>query len=91
MSVYRSDYNKFIYQWFDTNDYKEIVKKNLGATINSINGSDLKKFKIPFPSVEEQNKIANFLSTIQDKIETEKQILEKLELQKKFLLANLFV
>ncbi|MCT4216547.1 restriction endonuclease subunit S [Elizabethkingia anophelis] len=91
MSVYRSDYNKFIYQWFDTNDYKEIVKKNLGATINSINGSDLKKFKIPFPSVEEQTKIANFLKHLDDKINLETELLNQYENQKKYLLQNLFV
>ncbi|WP_228445038.1 restriction endonuclease subunit S [Chryseobacterium indoltheticum] len=91
MSVYRSDYNKFIYQWFDTNDYKEIVKKNLGATINSINGSDLKKFKIPFPSLEEQKKIANFLKYLDDKINLEIELLSKYENQKKYLLKNLFV
>ncbi|MBE4947980.1 restriction endonuclease subunit S [Chryseobacterium culicis] len=91
MSVYRSDYNKFIYQWFDTNDYKEIVKKNLGATINSINGSDLKKFKIPFPSLKEQKKIANFLKYLDDKINLEIELLSKYENQKKYLLQNLFI
>ncbi|WP_410493920.1 restriction endonuclease subunit S [Chryseobacterium sp. T16E-39] len=46
---------------------------------------------LPLPSLNEQTKIANFLSSYQEKIETEKQVLKKLELQKKFLLANLFV
>lgn len=61
-----------------------VVRRNL----------DLNMFyniKILLPSKKEQAKIANFLSSIKEKIETEKQILEKLELQKKFLLANLFV
>ena len=53
--------------------------------------TDFFDIKISLPSREEQTKIANFLSSIQEKLETEKQILEKLELQKKFLLANLFV
>ncbi|WP_143883786.1 restriction endonuclease subunit S [Chryseobacterium binzhouense] len=61
-----------------------VVRRNL----------DLNMFyniKILLPSKKEQTKIANFLSSIQEKIEMEKQILKKLELQKKFLLANLFV
>ncbi|MFT3920449.1 restriction endonuclease subunit S [Cloacibacterium sp.] len=61
-----------------------VVRRNL----------DLNMFfniKILLPSINEQTKIANFLSSIQEKIETEKQILEKLELQKKFLLSNLFI
>jgi len=61
-----------------------VVRRNL----------DLNMFyniKILLPSKKEQIKIANFLSSIQEKVKTEKQVLEKLELQKKFLLANLFI
>ncbi|UTG60550.1 restriction endonuclease subunit S [Elizabethkingia anophelis] len=61
-----------------------VVRRNL----------DLNMFfniRILLPSIKEQAKITSFLSSIQKKIDIEKQILEKLELQKKFLLANLFV
>ena len=81
MSVYRSPFNKFLFHWFDTNEYKEIVHKNLGATINSINGSDLKKFKVPFPSVEEQKKLASFLSLIEERMQTQSKIIENLKTQ----------
>jgi type I restriction enzyme S subunit len=47
--------------------------------------------KIPFPTKDEQTKIANFLSSIDSKIDIETQFLKKLEEQKKFLLKNLFV
>src|SRR5690606_5658787 len=47
--------------------------------------------KIPFPTLQEQKKIANFLSSIDSKIDIENQFLQKLEEQKKFLLQNLFV
>lgn len=57
----------------------------------NISISDFFNININLPAKDEQSKIANFLSSIQEKIDTEKQILEKLELQKKFLLANLFV
>ncbi|WP_294207165.1 restriction endonuclease subunit S [uncultured Chryseobacterium sp.] len=56
-----------------------------------INLGEIGECLLQIPCMEEQTKIANFLFSIQEKIETEKQILEKLELQKKFLLANLFV
>lgn len=89
MSVFRSPINKFIFQYFDTSKYKEKVYKNLGATINSINGSDLKKFEIDIPSLPEQEKIANFLSTIDEKIEVLEKKLEELKEQKKGLMQKL--
>ena len=46
---------------------------------------------ISVPSLPEQTKIANFLSSIDSKIDIENQLLQKLEEQKKFLLQNMFV
>jgi len=91
MTVYRSDFNRYLIHWFDTNDYKKIVETNLGATINSINGSDLKKFIVPFPSLKEQTKIANFLSAIDDKINQVSTQLEQTTQYKKGLLQKMFV
>ena len=51
----------------------------------------MSEIKIPFPSLPEQTKIANFLSSIDSKIDIENQLLQKLEEQKKFLLQNMFV
>ena len=47
--------------------------------------------QIQIPSIDEQTKIANFLSAIAEKIEIEKKILAQYETQKKYLLANLFI
>ena len=49
------------------------------------------KFAIPYPAMEEQYKIANFLSLIDDKISVEQNLLEKLKQQKQVLLSNLFI
>ena len=90
MSIYRSSFNRFLFHWFDTNEYREIVHKNLGATINSINGSDLKKFKVPFPSAEEQKKLASFLSLVDERIQTQNKIIKELKLLKNTLSKKLF-
>ncbi|WP_221414070.1 restriction endonuclease subunit S [Empedobacter falsenii] len=47
--------------------------------------------EIMLPSFDEQTKIANFLSSIDSKIEVENQLLQKLKEQKKFLLQQMFV
>ncbi|REC44250.1 restriction endonuclease subunit S [Chryseobacterium pennipullorum] len=71
---------------------REIMNLRVGSGLPNIQQKDLKNLQLLVSQdIEEQTKIANFLSSIQEKIEIEKQILEKLELQKKFLLSNLFV
>lgn len=49
------------------------------------------KIKIPFPSLREQHKIANLLSSIDQKIDVETHLLQELERQKQYFLANLFI
>jgi len=44
-----------------------------------------------FPTLEEQKRIVSFLSSIGDKIEIEKNILDKYHSQKQYLLQNLFI
>lgn len=79
---------KFVFNVFQNINWKEY---NEASGVPSLSKNTIENIEISIPCLEEQEKIANFLSSIQEKIETEKQILEKLELQKKFLLANLFV
>ena len=56
MTVFRGDSNKFISHWFQSEIFYKQVHKNLGATINSINNGNLKKFKTIFPPLPEQKK-----------------------------------
>ncbi|WP_209390138.1 restriction endonuclease subunit S [Chryseobacterium sp. RR2-3-20] len=51
----------------------------------------ISNYSIAIPCLEEQTKIANFLSSIDSKIDIENKILTKLEEQKKFLLQQMFV
>lgn len=90
MSVYRSELNKFVFQLFATDTYYKIIQENLGATINSINNSDLKKFDFFFPLKDEQDKIAEFLYLVDDKINklTKKKVL--LEQYKKGIMQKIF-
>lgn len=66
-------------------------KYSTGSTIPHIYFKDYKNEIINVPSFVEQTKIADFLSKITEKIETEKKILELLEQQKKYFLQDLFI
>lgn len=70
---------------------QEIANLAQGVTIIHLYYSHLKDMEIDFPSLPEQQKIASFLSAIDEKIEVENQLLQKLEEQKKYFLANLFI
>lgn len=61
------------------------------STLPIINKTEFSKFKILIPSIDEQTRISIFLSSIDEKIETEKSILDKYHCQKQYLLQNLFI
>lgn len=69
----------------------EIKKLAQGSTRYNMSKAELLKLKIALPSIKEQKKISLFLSALDQKIQTEKAILEQLEKQKKYLLQQMFV
>lgn len=91
MSVYRSQYNRFIAYLMQTPWFFEQIQMNLGARINQITTGTLNEFTFDFPCLEEQTKIANFLSSIDQKIEVTAQQIEQAKQWKKGLLQQMFV
>ncbi|PPZ91312.1 restriction endonuclease subunit S [Cloacibacterium normanense] len=85
--------SKYLAQYISSDKFQnELWNRTIHVAFpKKINLGEIGECLLKIPCIEEQTKIANFLSSIQEKIETEKQILEKLEQQKKFLMANLFV
>lgn len=66
-------------------------KHSTGGTIKHLNQGVLVNFPVPYPSLSEQRKIAACLSSIDDVIKKQKEILEKWKELKKGLLQQLFV
>lgn len=90
MTVFRAETPLFAFQLFQTNQYKKQVAGDLGATINSINGSQLLKYKFVVPKPAEQRRIGLFLSNFDNLITAETQKLEALKTHKKGLMQQLF-
>lgn len=70
---------------------KRIILEGQGSTRYNLASSRLANVKLDLPSLPEQQKIADFLSTFDDKIEKEKEKLEQLRELKKSLLQKMFV
>jgi len=71
---------------------KVLESKVTGSTFKSIKINDLKKIKLHLPpTLAEQQKIADFLSSIDEKIELNENKLEKLKAYKQGLLQKMFV
>ncbi|WP_062062947.1 restriction endonuclease subunit S [Aquimarina longa] len=90
MSIYRSDFNKFFFHVFQTEIFDKQITQHLGATINQITNKSLISFKFPIPCTKEQTKITNFLSKIDDKINTVTKKIEQTKEYKKGLLQKMF-
>lgn len=67
------------------------LKYNTGTAQPKLNQDVCKKITLPFPCLQEQQKIASFLTSIDDKIEQVNTQLEKAKTWKKGLLQKMFV
>ncbi len=80
----------FIYSYlFHKKEY--IINKYLQGGQGNLSADIVKQIELPIPTLEEQTVIANFLSAIDTKIQTERNILDKYQSQKQYLLQNLFI
>ena len=82
--------NRFIVTLLNKNKHF-IGKYSVGTSQTVLSFNELKNIRMFIPSLEEQTKIANFLSSIDKKIEVTKIELEKTKEFKKALLQQMFV
>jgi type I restriction enzyme S subunit len=80
MMIYRSPQNRFIHHLMNTKRYFSQVGENLGARINQVTTSDLNSFEFYFPTTaNEINKIAAFIDLLNERIATQRKVIEKLQ------------
>ena len=83
--------NEFLKQWLLSNTFYSLMEKNLqGGVRKSLPYNIFKNIEIVTPPLKEQQKIADFLSSVDKLIDNEKIKLENLKEYKKGLLQNLF-
>ena len=83
---------EFIYQLFLAKDFQnELLVRQVVSAQPGIYLGDLSKIDIKLPCLEEQTKIANFLSAIDQKIEVVAQQIQQAKTWKKGLLQQMFV
>lgn len=80
----------FIYQFLLFYENKWI-KFSQGSTFSAVNSSDIKNLNFPAPILDEQQKIASFLSSMDAMIVEKESQIKQAEIWKKGLIQKLFV
>lgn len=82
--------NKFVYYYLNSKYFYNHVWKDLGtATVNQITKQTLESCYLNIPSIEEQEKISNTLSLLDQKIKLQSKKIEDLKLFKKGLINHI--
>jgi type I restriction enzyme S subunit len=90
MAVFRTEYYKFVFRQFQSNNIQRQINENIGATINQITNKNLNSFKIAFPSKEaERFAIGATLSDVDALISKLEVLLQKKKLIKQGAMQEL--
>ena len=82
---------KYLYIYFSNYFYDRVKRLSAKNSVDSVRMDMISKMEIKLPCLEEQTKIANFLSAIDQKIEVVAQQIEQAKTWKKGLLQQMFV
>ncbi|EGR2498340.1 restriction endonuclease subunit S [Vibrio cholerae] len=78
MSIYRTQYSKFVFYQFQSDLIQSQINEMMGATINQITNKDMASFLIGLPcDAKEQTEIAQICSDIDEEIQALEQRLNK--------------
>ncbi len=82
---------KYLYIYFSSYFYDRVKRLSAKNSVDSVRMDMISKMEIQLPCLEEQTKIANFLSSIDQKIEVVGQQIEQAKQWKKGLLQQMFI
>lgn len=90
ISVNNQNSNEFLYYWIKFNKNRFLRKAN-GSTFLEISNREMKSMKDKFPILPEQQKIADFLTSIDELIESKQKQIKETSNWKKGLMQQMFV
>lgn len=83
--------SKFLFQYIHNQSFVDrVIEKCTGSNYPAINSTDLANISVVFPKNNEQIKIANFLSSVDEKLNLLKEKKELLEDYKKGIMQKIF-
>ncbi|MCR4313674.1 MAG: restriction endonuclease subunit S, partial [Candidatus Uhrbacteria bacterium] len=84
--------SRFLYHYLHAQTFlRDVLARCTGSNYPAINSSDLKRITIRFPSEDEQQKIAGFLTAVDEMIHSHQQRIAQAEEWKKGLMQRMFV
>ena len=82
---------QYLSYYFNHIAKKQLAKFAKGSTIIHLHYTDIEKTKLLLPSLEEQNRMAKFLVSLDKKVSVEQNLLSSLTCQKSYLLKQMFI
>ena len=83
-------FGKFIYLYFSEHFYRRVMQFNAKNSVDSVRMSAITEMPVMLPKYEEQQKVADCLSSIDELITAQTQKLKALKAHKKGLMQQLF-
>lgn len=83
--------NEYLFQYIQSEHFSELTNIQSGSKMPRADWNVISEAEIEYPCIAEQTKIANFLSSIDQKIEVVAQQIEQAKQWKKGLLQQMFV
>lgn len=90
MSQFKGIYGKFFYYYFKENFGYEVLKYTAKSSVDSVRKDMIAEMLIPIPSMEEQQKIAEALSDMDNLISALEKLIEKKKAIKQACLQKMF-